>query len=942
MEKETEKALQDARPPQLAGRVGQAVEAAGDRSPYDFDVFISYATEPDYGLARQLESFVETFHRLPTLDKLPLKPLRVCVDGSDFKAKRESAAVGSTIEHYLARSRTLLVLCSRNARLSPWVDKELRWFITNRGRDAVMLALTEGEELSQLGEVFPPAVIEAGLHEHIAYDFRGARRHGRQEIEALRDYEDERTRLAAALYDRPASEIRPIWFREQRRQARNRARVFASVTLVLLSLLAAAVYFFLNAETERGNTEAARKDAVAEAARARHQSYVASVNFARRAIDEGDVPTALRLLKEQEPAGYEDLRDFEWWHLIRRATMGQERISMPEAELHTVSVSADGRLVAAAGRTGERESGTDEPPQPVYVWARGLHAPRLLQGHVGPVEVVRFSPITPVLVSGGRDELKVWDAESGNELHSLKFASVRGAAFSPDGRTLAVAHSDRITLLDTANWAKTGELSTRRVPNLSELVFSPDGERLAARGISTSVPVWDVASREPLLFIGNAEYVLSLAWSAGTNLLATGTRDGAVLLWDIDEQDEPVAELSGYPRPVRALAFTADGKTLAIGLGGSLPGDGGSVIHLTDIATGTPRGMLTGHKKSVTSLAFTPSGEALVSSGDEGAMVVWDVPRASYLTYFDGQGIKQESALAFSRDGALLASGDGGGGIHVRVLNTGAPTVIPSAHGGRVSGLSFDPAGRLVSAGEDGALRLWEPDSGDTSRVLFESSSRLTDVQFSPDGSKLAAAACGGGATTRLWEWPSFVPLTPVAQNVCASFIAWSPDGQHFVTGGGDYEHAAPNTVFVWRVGEQKPLKVLEGHSRWPACAAFSPDGRQLVTGDKNGELIVWDFAAGAERHRIRGHTNWVRGVTYSPAGRVIASAGMDGLVRIWDAATWQERATFYEGQNTLNALAFHPDGKILVAAGATMRVGGRIFVWAGADSVPTTIAPHP
>ena len=137
-----------------------------DSNDYSFDVFISYATNPDYSLARKLESFLETFNNLPTPENLSLTPLRICVDGSDFHTGTGSGAgseVKSTIESYLAKSKELLVLCSRNARKSTWVDQEIRWFLANRGPNSIRVALTEGEDLSKLDEVFPQAILETGL-----------------------------------------------------------------------------------------------------------------------------------------------------------------------------------------------------------------------------------------------------------------------------------------------------------------------------------------------------------------------------------------------------------------------------------------------------------------------------------------------------------------------------------------------------------------------------------------------------------------------------------------------------------------------------------------------------------------------------------------------------------------------------------------------------------
>ena len=949
MEEPTEKDLQGAGPPQLADPGDQALEAAGDRDPYDFDVFISYATDPDYGLARQLESFLETFHRLPTLDTFPLSPLRVCVDGSDFKAARgegEGSEVGPTIERYLAKSKTLLVLCSKNACRSPWVDKELRWFLTNRGRDAVIVAITEGDELNKLGEVFPQAIVEAGLHERIAYDFRGARRRSRQGLQALRDYEDERTRLAADLYGRPAGEIRPIWFREQRRQARNRTRVFAAVTAVLLGLLVATVYFFLNAREER-------KNALAEAARARQQSYVASVNFASRAINEGSVTLARQLLEAQRPGeGQEDLRDFDWWHLMRRAGPEKFRLLVKDVVLGTASVSSDGTLVAAAGESSlGRKDLYDEsgPPQSVYVWSlSGGELRHVLKGHAGAVWAVKFSPKAPILVSAGNDGLKVWDAATGTETRSLKIPAVVSLAFSPDGRTVAAAHGPRFTLLDTTTWEKIGQLSASPNEFADALAFSPDGKLLATGGEDKKVHLWDVASRKEIKVLGGRARVLAVAWSARTNLLAVGGADGEVTLWDMNGQSEPARMTQGDG--ANALAFSPDGKLLAVGLGDPLDVESGKTVLLWDVATKTRRGLFKGHAGRVGALEFTPSGEAVVSAAEENAVRVWDVQSASFLTFFGGHD-DLVGSLAFSPDGKLLASGDDGGTIRVWTLDSSAPPVTLKECDCPVVGLTFDPAGRLVWADIDGGLRLWEPVAGAVPKKLSAPELHWKAVQFAPDGNTLAATTCQGDIY--LWAWPNFAPQWHTNQGNCLEFVAWSPDSRYFAVGGGHPEKPSPTSVSVWRVGDPKPLRVLEGHDSWPTGAAFSPDGKHLVTGSWDGEIIIWDFAAGVARHRMRGHTGRVTAVAYSPSGKVMASASNDESVRIWDVVTGQERMALLDSQQEMLTLAFHPDGKILAAAGSFYPVEkmqppsgaqtvpaptGMILIWAAANSAQAVV----
>jgi len=901
-----------------------------DSNDYKFEVFISYATNPDYSLARNIESFLETFNKLPTPEHLTLTPLRICVDGSDFQTAKKSGdgKVESTIDAYLSKSKELLVLCSRNARKSPWVDQEIRWFLANRGPDAIRLALTEGEDLSKLNEVFPQAIIDAGLHERIAYDFRGVHKRARQNWQAVRDFDDERTRLAAALYGKSAGEIQPIWFREQQRLAHKRTRIFIIVTVVLLALLAGTIYFYFVADTQR-------KRALAESERTRRQFYVASMIFAQRALNDGSVPLARQLLAAQQPSeGREDLRDFDWSYLWRRANAEKSQLFAKDVAFEKVSVSFDGSLVAAGGRpwTFDKTS-NDDPSFSVYVWSlQGKELKYVLKGHGAVITAVKFSPTAPVLASGSENGiLKIWNAESGTEMRSVAMAAVYALAYSPDGSMLAVADGAYINLFNTTTWERTGRVAVylEQTP-VEAIAFSPDGHVLAVGGWSKKVSLWDVAKRKLIQVLGeHADGVFSVAWSAQSNLLATGGRDGVVILWDMNKK-----KALTYLRPsddADSLAFTRDGKLLAVGTGDRLEPDSGKTVELWDVATASRRGLLKGHPRRIDSLEFTPSGDSLISVGEEETIRVWDVQTSSFMTYFRGHSLPVW-ALDYSPDGKLMASGDGAGSIKLRTLESGTSVEL-KGHEERVVDLSFDPANRLLaSVGWDGTLRLWQLASQPESQVLLTAGLQMTAVKFAPDG-KLAATNCDGNIY--LWDGPDFKSRPGLKQTGCPTFLAWSPDSQHFVTGGGDpVNKDSPKSVFLWRVGAPDPVKVLEGHSSWPADAAFSPDGKYLVTGSWDGEVIVWDLASGTVRHTMRGHTDSVTAVAFSPSGKIIASAGTDATLRFWDTVTGQERGVFTDNKQQFYAMRFHPSGQILAAGG----FDGLLVQWIG-DKSPLTQA---
>src|SRR5262249_51696512 len=255
--------------------------------------------------------------------------------------------------------------------------------------------------------------------------------------------------------------------------------------------------------------------------------------------------------------------------------------------------------------------------------------------------------------------------------------------------------------------------------------------------------------------------------------------------------------------PVWSVAWGADGKTLAWAAG-----RGRSEVVLWDVAGGKERGRFQGHPAGVRCLALTADGMTLATGSTDGIVRLWDAGSGKERVEFRKRREKADhplgvSSLAFSSDGSQLASG-----------------------------------------GVDGTAKLWDLSRGDARATLDRSvfTSEVRSVAFAPDGKTVAVARVDG--LVLLWDparltspilkslWPSVIPL------------ATALDGKTLAT-------AQERTVRLRELTSGRQGGVRRGEGGDKLCAAFSPDGKLLATGegdhDRPGTVRLWDAITGAQ-----------------------------------------------------------------------------------------------
>ncbi|KAJ5471551.1 hypothetical protein N7530_008908 [Penicillium desertorum] len=440
----------------------------------------------------------------------------------------------------------------------------------------------------------------------------------------------------------------------------------------------------------------------------------------------------------------------------------------------------------------------------------------------------------------------------------------------------------------------------------SGLVFAPR-KSIIRRNFKSELPNWirklpkveETWAADFQALEGHSDWVSSVAFSPQGGLLASGSYDKTIRIWDTATGALRLI-LNGHLGLVESVAFSPDGQRL-------VSGSEDKTIRLWDIATGTLQQTLKGHSGWVSSVTFSPQGGLLASGSYDKTIRIWNSITGAAHHTLEGHSDWVKS-VAFSPDGRRLASGSEDKTIRLWDTATGVIQQTLHGHSGWIESVVFSPDGQsVVSSSEDESIRIWNAATGALRQTLEGHSGRVSSVAFSPDGKRLVSGS--EDDTVRLWDFPTgTLQQTLEGHSGWVKSVAFSPNAGLLASGSWDM------TVRLWYASTMVPRQGFERHSGRVDSVAFSPDDRLLASGSEDGIVRLWDAATCRLQRILEGHSDHVSSVVFSPDGRLLASGSDDGTICLWDATTCSLRRIFEGHPGRISSVGFSSDSRLLAS----------------------------
>jgi len=665
----------------------------------------------------------------------------------------------------------------------------------------------------------------------------------------------------------------------------------------------------------------------------------------------------------------------------------------------------------------------------VKLWGLDGKEVNKLEGHTKPVNTCSFSPDGRLLISASEDKtIKVWDALGGRQKEVIRFpdpsqeSPINCCTVSSDGQTLYTGHGDclvrrwdiisgdqkitysghkrvvtsvvlvenpsgiRVLVSGSAdgllafhqeNTGRDLALVQAHKDNISSIALANDGRVITASDDFT-LRIWNSKTfKEVEVLRGHVGPVTCCAFHPSSRLIASGSRDKTIRIWDLkadvsnfDENYDTKGKycqkvLTGHMDWLNAVSFSSNASLL-------VSGSWDFNIKIWNLANCQDIFTLKGHLSAISRCLFTSDDEKIVSASYDGTLKIWDAKKGVEIVALLGH-TQRVNDFSFLQDTKVVCSVSDDATIRLWDVLAGSVITNLEGHSGSISSCSFSSSQvspKIISTSEDCTIKVWDPSkaeklaghldtitavdirgnqvvsaSRDCSLCLWQitqetvhpekdsknessfvrtnlkktgvflgHSRAVNDCCFDQKGQSVLSCSDDGKLVLR--DLAGKILFNIVAHESSVSTCAISPDTSYVLSGSWDH------TVKVWDSQSQRLRFECDGFSDWVTCSSFNPDGRKILSGSYDKTLRIWDQRTQGSVGVLVGTNSWVQSCSWQTEN-LILSSDYNGEVRVWDtrAMTCLQVVKHHEKRvNEALFLSAQLDTVITVSEDSTLR----------------------
>ncbi|MGD1808859.1 AAA-like domain-containing protein [Dapis sp. BLCC M126] len=523
------------------------------------------------------------------------------------------------------------------------------------------------------------------------------------------------------------------------------------------------------------------------------------------------------------------------------------------SRVRDISFSSDSQIIV---------SGSDD--ETIKVWSISGQQLQTLTGHSKPITTVSFSPDSKIIVSGSDDKtIKVWSL-MGEELQTLTghTYAVRKVSFSPNGEIIASGSDDGSIKI----WGIDGRQQqsfTAHSRAVKTVCFSPDGQFLASGSSDNTIKLWNLDGKELQTFSGHKDWVNGISFSPDGQTIASASSDRSIKLWSLDGKE--LQTFTGHYSFVQQVNFSPSGRFIA-----SASKD--TNIKIWNLKTRNQL-IIRGHQGGINCVIFNPTFEMLATASSDNTIKLWSLDGRELQTIIGHT--QPVRSMSFSPNGQILATASGDNTIKLWSLD-GRELQTFTGHESVVTTICFNPNGQTLASGSlDNTIKLWSI-NGRELQTFTGHDDAVRCISFSHDGKIIASGSLD--RTIKLWNVDGKLLKTLYDHKGMVLSLSFSPDGQTLASSSWD------RSIKLWSI-DGRELNTIYGHINivyGVVCGViFSPDGRTLAAA-ADYTVKLWSLE-GKELHTFIGHSDIVNNVSFSPDGKILASGSKDGSVILWN-----------------------------------------------------------